>query len=296
MSVDIIHLRCFKAVFEELSFTRAAEVMYLSTPTLSLRIKALENHVGCKLFDRSTHVVRPTVEARRLYPLALEIIQGVDRLSDVIQGSKISSCVRVAIPDVLSRVIRRKLASFERDSYFLEFTQIPSPEIEEAILSHTVDLGISHLRAIQPSVADTELDEQVFSAIFDLTQSVGDEPHDRSGKPLNIAALSGFTLVGGPKHWHLLRETDLRTLREANITVDDSLTHTDVGGLMMNLRKHRRFALVPEASDLATSIDRDLFAVRRLEGICIPLHLQRRVDDQWVESVAEDLQAHLVES
>jgi DNA-binding transcriptional LysR family regulator len=47
----------FVVLCEELNFTRAAEKLNMSQPTLSRRIKQLETQVGCTLFDRSTRHV-----------------------------------------------------------------------------------------------------------------------------------------------------------------------------------------------------------------------------------------------
>lgn len=54
------HIRYFLAVAEQGNFTRAAEVLHVSQPTLSQQIKQLEEQLGTPLFDRTGRAVRLT--------------------------------------------------------------------------------------------------------------------------------------------------------------------------------------------------------------------------------------------
>jgi LysR family transcriptional regulator, transcriptional activator of the cysJI operon len=51
--LENFRLRVFRAVAEELSFRKAAEVLHLSQPAVSQHVHALEEEVGVQLFDRA---------------------------------------------------------------------------------------------------------------------------------------------------------------------------------------------------------------------------------------------------
>jgi DNA-binding transcriptional LysR family regulator len=78
--LDIRTLRYFVAVADDLSFTRAAERLYVAQQAISRDIRKLEAQLGTTLFDRTTRRVSLTPDGERLLAEARELLAVHDRI------------------------------------------------------------------------------------------------------------------------------------------------------------------------------------------------------------------------
>lgn len=82
MSIELRHLRCFLAIAEESSVTRAAVRLHLTQPAVSRTLAALEKHLGARLADRSTHHLTLTAEGRAFRDKAAVAVAAFDEALD----------------------------------------------------------------------------------------------------------------------------------------------------------------------------------------------------------------------
>ena len=73
-------LRAFCHAVRAQSISKAADLMHLSQPSVSLRIRALEQEMGTVLFERRGPRIALTPEGRALYELASPLVEGIDNL------------------------------------------------------------------------------------------------------------------------------------------------------------------------------------------------------------------------
>ena len=86
--MDIRVLRYFLAVAKEQSFTKGAEQLHITQPTLSRQLAALEEELRTPLFIRSGRNITLTDEGVLLKRRALEIIDLEERTIDEIRGTE----------------------------------------------------------------------------------------------------------------------------------------------------------------------------------------------------------------
>ncbi len=78
-NVTLRQIDYFMAVYEQGSFRKAADRLGLTQPTLTAQISALEEGIGCQLFERNYSGVLPT-------PAAHELIESARRVREEVQG------------------------------------------------------------------------------------------------------------------------------------------------------------------------------------------------------------------
>ena len=71
--MEPFRLRVFRIVAEELSFTRAAERLFLTQPAVTMQVKNLEEDLGLRLFDRTGQKIALTPAGRLLNGYARRI-------------------------------------------------------------------------------------------------------------------------------------------------------------------------------------------------------------------------------
>lgn len=150
-------LQFFTAVAEELSFSRAAIKLHVAQPSLSIQIKALEDEVGARLFERDKRHVALTPAGRRFQGRATTILALADgaksearstdggRVGTINLGYTALSMFSTALP----HSIRRFQEEYPHVS--LTLRELTSLEQLHELRERTLDVGV--LRKVDVSAA-----------------------------------------------------------------------------------------------------------------------------------------------
>ncbi|MGH4031437.1 LysR family transcriptional regulator [Actinomycetota bacterium Odt1-20B] len=82
MTIELRHLRAFLTIAEEGGITRAATRLHLGQPALSRTLRQLEDHLGTRLVDRSTHHLELTAEGETFRDKAAAALAAVETALD----------------------------------------------------------------------------------------------------------------------------------------------------------------------------------------------------------------------
>lgn len=140
-------LRVFLSVAKHLSFTKAAKELFISQPAISKHIQELESEYKTTLFERKGNSITLTVAGKLMVKHAEELRVQYQQLEyemhhlngDFVGELKIGASTTIAqyvLPPILAKYLenypRIKLSLFSGNSR----------EIEEALESHRIDIGL----------------------------------------------------------------------------------------------------------------------------------------------------------
>lgn len=143
--MDFRQLQSFTSVVEFSSFTKAAEKLSISQPTISTHIRALEEELNTRLILRTTKNIEITAKGRELYEYASKILELRDRMvqccsSDTKQIIHLGASTIPAayiLPEVLS-----KYGKIAQDTYFI-IHQDDSRGVISGLLNGLFDIGLT---------------------------------------------------------------------------------------------------------------------------------------------------------
>lgn len=142
--MDFKQLQSFTAVVKHQSFTKAAESLFLSQPTVSAHISTLEDELGKRLILRTTKNIELTPKGQEVYDYALRILGLRDRMVEccAVQPQKIIHLGASTIPSayILPELLPEFGVLFP-DTYF-SIHQSDSQGVVNALKEGLFDVGM----------------------------------------------------------------------------------------------------------------------------------------------------------
>jgi LysR family hydrogen peroxide-inducible transcriptional activator len=160
--MEVHQLRYFCAVARTGSFTRAAEQLGITQPSLSQQIRILERNIGNPLFERLGRSVRLTPFGEALHQPALEILQQVAEaksslanLQNGVRGKLRVGVIPTIVPYWLAPHIRDFTSNFPEVE--LQLTELTTSQLIERLQAGDLDIAISGLPVRNPDIVCSEL-------------------------------------------------------------------------------------------------------------------------------------------
>jgi len=166
--MDVRQLRYFLAVVEQRNFTKAAEAVHVSQPSLSFQIAALESELGTPLFNRLRRMITLTEAGKILHIRAERICRELDQTVQEIRELNGSDHGRLMVGTLSTLnlyLISPLIGEFRRcfPEVQLHVHALQSTEIVQALLADRLDIGFCSLPVPDKRIITTRLfDENLF--------------------------------------------------------------------------------------------------------------------------------------
>lgn len=144
--MEFKQIEAFVAVVRNSSFSRAAQEMYLSQPTVSCHVSALEKELNLKLIDRTYKEAIPTAEGKVLYNYALTLLNTRDQAVLSLQNFALNmnGNVKICTSSMPGKcIVPQLLAEFGKEYEKVTFTlqQKDSRGVLESLTRHECEIG-----------------------------------------------------------------------------------------------------------------------------------------------------------
>lgn len=143
--MDFKQLQSFVAVVECASFTKAAQQLFVSQPTISAHVRALEEELRSSLIIRTTKRIEVTENGKRVYEDALSILRIKERMAMhcSAENHRILHVAASTIP--AAYMLPGILAEYGRlspQTYF-NIQRMEGKRVLDSVLHGSVDLGFA---------------------------------------------------------------------------------------------------------------------------------------------------------
>lgn len=147
--MDVQELEAFWWIAQTGSFNRAAERLYLTQPSVTARIQALEKELGQQLFERKPRGVRLTDAGRALLPHAERILQVIAKARQAVTDLETASGGTLTVGAALTistYTLPEILARFKATHPLIEVSLRTgrSRQVQQLVQEDAVQVGLIH--------------------------------------------------------------------------------------------------------------------------------------------------------
>jgi LysR family transcriptional regulator, benzoate and cis,cis-muconate-responsive activator of ben and cat genes len=293
MNIDIRHLRYFRAVADERSFTRGAERLGMAQPPLSRRIQELEAEIGAPLFERGQRPLRLTPIGQLLHEQSSLVLESMERLQAIVRQATerprtrftigmVPSTIYARFPQIMSR-FREAMPAIE-----LRLAELDSAEQVKALIDGRIDVGFDRIIVDDPLLRHEIMREEPL-----VVALPSGDPLLADGLPVPLAALAQRPLLLFPSRPRpSYADHVLATFRDRRIRPFSVVEVRELQTALVMVAANSGTCIVPETVSRASRPD--IVFAPLAEAATVPLLIRFRRHDrstafQTLLRVYEDL-------
>ncbi|MFJ8236253.1 LysR family transcriptional regulator [Ureibacillus sp. NPDC094379] len=240
--MELRQLEYFKAIYEELHFTKAAEKIGIAQPTLSQQIRILEDEIGTPLFDRIGKKVIVTEAGKILYH---HFIQSSDHLKQAqvaireLQGLQQGS---ISIGCSGNHLLTPSIIEFYQKYPGIKITatQLSTEETKKGLLENELDLGVVFLPLENKQLESIVLHQEELCLAISIHNRLADNA------AINLKKLKSIPIALLPQYF-LVRQLIDQSANEAGFTFKPIIEMTTLESLFEVVIRNIAVTILPKS-------------------------------------------------
>ena len=150
-------LQVFHAVAKQLSFTKAAEALFMTQPAVTFQVRQLEEHFNTRLFDRTHNRISLTVAGDRVYQYADRIFALYGEMENAVREltGEVSGVLLIGASTTIAEYMLPSLLGDFKSKYpdvNIRLQVANTDHIVSLVENNTIDLGV-----VEASVSNKNL-------------------------------------------------------------------------------------------------------------------------------------------
>ena len=149
------HLHIFVTVFQAGGITRAANILHVAQPSVSLAVHELEEHYGVRLFERTGRKIIPTECGRSFYGYALHIVSLFRDMEKSMADWNSAGTLRIGTSITVGTHVLPRLLCSCRERFPDIRTEVVinnSATIERFAVDNSIDIGLIESKPGHPDI------------------------------------------------------------------------------------------------------------------------------------------------
>ncbi|MBR8255009.1 MULTISPECIES: LysR family transcriptional regulator [Burkholderia] len=245
----LLSMRVFTRIVETGSFTRASDTTGLTTPRVSALLSTLEQHLGCRLLNRTTRRISLTEDGQAYYERCVGVLREIDDMEAAVSQARNVPRGRLKVnlpPAMAKQIMVPALPGF--------LAAHPNISIELGVTDRQIDLVGEGVDCV---VRIGALDDSGMIArrIGSLTTCTCAAPAylDRCGAPETVDELAQHVAIshisadtGRPRPWDYVVDGETRIVQMCGtVAVNDADTYIECGVAGIGLIKTSLYLVEP---------------------------------------------------
>lgn len=286
-------LKTFVTLAEVKNFTKTAELLLMSQPSVSLHIKNLEKEFQTKLFQRSPKYLKITPSGEILYDRAKQMITIYEQTRQEIldQRHSIKGDLKIAASFTIGEYVLPSLLLDLQNEYpelNLHVTIANTEEVVQSTRSHHVDIGLIEGQTNEKELIVTPfLEDELF--IVTSTQHPLAQKEEATIADLQDQAWIMRENGSGTREYfnHVVRSNGLKVKSLLTISGNQGIKETLINGLGMSILSGSVVARDVKQNNLSIIKVKNHEFKRTLSYVLSPIMQDKRNVSIFIEALSE---------